>query len=402
MPMTRDLNLMPPSRVTAPTYDLAIVGAGMVGLAHAYAAAKLGKRVVVLDRHQQSSGAGAAGYGLHLVTGQHSGIAWQRSLRSREILLEIGKDAGIAMDQRGLMTVAVRPEGLDLIESFASSAMGEGCQLLSPVNARKRVPVLNDGGFLGALWSPHELRYETRGFCASLSRWLAETRGVAFMRGVHVRSVFPSRIDTSAGPVRAEAVIVCPGEEMLALFPSRIANYRLTLCRVQMLRVTPGKRLRLPVPVQTDLGLLASPGFAELPDARNLAVRLASERGDPNAPNIRLLAVQTTDRSLVIGDGRVTAPSADPFMPASAEQQILAELDRVLEMPDRLVVERWAGAHVVADRPLIIDRPTDAVRLVIPTGGFGASMAFAVAEEVVAGLFGSTASSVAPGAQTLE
>ncbi len=382
---------MPASRVTAQTFDLAVVGAGMVGLAHAYAAAVAGKRVVVLDREQQSTGAGATGYGLNLATGQPAGLAWQRARRSREILLDIAKATGIAMDQRGLMTVAIRSEGLDLIESFASSEMGAGCQMLSPDNARKRIPVLKDSGFLGAMWSPHELRYETRSFCASLSRWLAETKAVHFMRGVHVRSVFPSRIDTSAGPVRAEAVIVCPGEEMLALFASRIANYRLTRCRVQMLRVTPGRRLRLPVPVQTDLGLLSSPGFADLPDARNLALRLSAERGDPNVPNVRMLAVQVADRSLIVGDGRETAPSPDPFMSANTEQQILGELDRVLDMPDRLVVERWTGIHVVADRPLIVDQPTDAVRLIIPTGGFGASMAFAVAEEVVAGLFGSGA-----------
>ncbi len=375
----------------------------MVGLAHAYVAAKLGKRVVVLDREQQSAGAGATGYGLNVTTGQQAGAAWQRSRRSRELLLDVAKDTGVAMDQRGLMTVAIRPEGIDLIENFATSEMGDGCQMLSPDNARKRVPVLKDGAFLGAMWSPHELRYEARSLCAVLSRWLAEAHAVQFMRGVHVRSVFPSRIDTSAGPVRAEAVIVCPGEEMLALFASRIANYRLTRCRVQMLRVTPGRRLRLPVPVQTDLGLLASLGFSDLPEARNLAVRLSAERGDPNAPSIRMLAVQTSDRSLVVGEGRLTAPSPDPFMPATTEHQILAELDRVLDMPDRLVVERWTGTHVVADRPLIVDRPTDAVRLVMPTGGFGASIAFAVAEEVVADLFGSQAAGQPqPGMQTTD
>ena len=196
----------------------------MAGLAHAYAAARLGKRVVVLDREPQAPG--ATGYGLSLTTGQPSGLAWQRAKRSREILLDLAKQTGIAFEQRGLMTVALRPEGLDLLENFHTSEMGEGCQLLSPENARKRVPVLRDHGILGAMWSPHELRYDARSFCANFGRWLAETLQVQFMRGVHVRSVFPSRIDTSAGPVRAEAVIVCPGEEMLALFAHRIANYR--------------------------------------------------------------------------------------------------------------------------------------------------------------------------------
>jgi D-hydroxyproline dehydrogenase subunit beta len=371
-----------------------------VGLAHAYAAARLGKRVVVLDRELSSGGAVATGYGLNVVTGQQAGLGWQRARRSREILLEIAKETGLAVDARGLMTVAIRPEGLDLLESFSSSEMGEGCQLISPDNARKRLPVLRDSGFLGALWSPHELRYDPRGFCATLARWLTEKWHVQFLRGVHVRSVFPSRIDSSAGPVRAEAVIVCPGQEMLALFASRIANYRPTLCRVQMLRLTPGRRMRLPVPLQTDLGLLASPGFADLPEARNLALRLNSERGDPSTQNVRLMAVQMSDRSLIVGDGRTTAPSPDPFLPANTEQQILGELDRVLDIPERLVVERWTGTHIVADRPLIVDRPTDAVRLVMPSGAFGASMAFACAEEVVADLFGSASGQVHPGVNT--
>ena len=38
-------------------YDLAVVGAGIVGLAHAWAAAKRGARVVVIARDLAASGA---------------------------------------------------------------------------------------------------------------------------------------------------------------------------------------------------------------------------------------------------------------------------------------------------------------------------------------------------------
>lgn len=379
---------MPPQSALPSTFDLAVIGAGLTGLAHAYMAARAGKRVVVLDRETSGPEASITGYGISMVTGQPRAVGW-RARRSRDLLVEAANQAGITIEQRGLMTLALRPEGLDLLEAFAATEMGEGCQLLSPDAARKRLPVLKRDTLQGALWSPHELRLDARHFCSAFGRWLAEAKDVVFQRGVHVRSVFPSRIDTSAGPVRADAVVVCPGNELLALFPHRLANYRVTRRRLQMLRLAPGRRIRLTSPVQTDLGLLSLPGFAELPEARNLGIRLTAELGERAASSTRFMAVQTADRTIVAGEGRMTAPSPEPFAPAEAEADILGELDRVLDLPARLPVERWTATHTVADRPLIVDRPADGVRLVMLTGGFGASTAFSVAEDVIADLFGS-------------
>jgi glycine/D-amino acid oxidase-like deaminating enzyme len=44
-------------------YDVAIVGAGICGLAHALAAARLGKRVVVVDREAHANGASIRNFG---------------------------------------------------------------------------------------------------------------------------------------------------------------------------------------------------------------------------------------------------------------------------------------------------------------------------------------------------
>lgn len=38
------------------TYDLAVVGAGILALAHALAAVRLGERVVIIDRDAQANG----------------------------------------------------------------------------------------------------------------------------------------------------------------------------------------------------------------------------------------------------------------------------------------------------------------------------------------------------------
>lgn len=58
------------------TYDVAVVGAGIVGLAHALAAVRRGKRVVVIDRDARANGASVRNFGFVTVTGQAAGITW--------------------------------------------------------------------------------------------------------------------------------------------------------------------------------------------------------------------------------------------------------------------------------------------------------------------------------------
>ena len=91
-------------------FDFAVVGAGIVGLAHALAAARLGKRVAVIDRDFQANGASIRNFGFVTVTGQARGEVWRRALRSAQVWDEIAGPAGIAVLQRGLTMVARRPE----------------------------------------------------------------------------------------------------------------------------------------------------------------------------------------------------------------------------------------------------------------------------------------------------
>jgi glycine/D-amino acid oxidase-like deaminating enzyme len=46
------------------TADLAIVGAGILGLAHAFLAAKAGKSVVVFEKSHRASGASVRNFGM--------------------------------------------------------------------------------------------------------------------------------------------------------------------------------------------------------------------------------------------------------------------------------------------------------------------------------------------------
>jgi D-hydroxyproline dehydrogenase subunit beta len=370
-----------------PTYDLAVVGAGILGLAHALAAARLGLKVVVIDRDSQANGASVRNFGFVTVTGQERGATWRRAMRSRDVWADLAPRAGIAVEHEGLALAARRPEAWAVLEAFMTTEMGEGCELLSADAARERCPELAVAQLEGALWSPHDLRVESRAAIPLLARFLEKELGVAFLRSTFVRHVEPPVVETSAGPIRAEAAVVCPGDDFTALFPERLAAYGLTRCKLHMMRLAaPG--VRLSGSVMTDLSLVRYLGYAALPEAAALRTRLEAEQAPHLAHGVHLIVVQSADGSLVVGDSHHYGPTPDPFAPEEVDALILDEYAAVLGTPPP-VLERWTGTYASAkDRPMLVDAPSDRVRLAVITSGTGASTSFAIAEEVIRDLSG--------------
>src|SRR3954447_6452380 len=207
----------------ADSVDLPVVGAGIVGLAHALAAARGGKRVVVIDRDARANGASVRNFGFVTVTGQQRGECWRRARRSRDVWAEIAPLAGLRVEQRGLLMVARRPEARAVLEAYLATEMGEGCELLGPAAARARCPQLAAGPLAGALWSPHDVRVESRAAIPALAAYLEEALGVTVLRRAQARVGAAPRLETTSGTVHAEACVVCPGDDFFTLFPERLA-----------------------------------------------------------------------------------------------------------------------------------------------------------------------------------
>ena len=370
-------------------FDLAIVGAGICGLAHALAAARRCKRVVVLDRDRQANGASIRNFGFITVTGQQAGACWRRAMRSRDIWVEVAGAAGIAIQQRGLLTIARRPEARVVLEEFLRSDMGAECRFVESRDLPGFGAGLRWQDFAGALYSPHEVRVESRDAIPQLAAYLAERHGVTFLRETMVHSAAPPRLETSRGPVDAETVVVCPGDDFSTLHPERIATYGLTRCKLQMMRLWPDSfDLTLPA-VMSDLGLVRYLGYAEQPAAKALRQRLEAEQGEHLRHGVHLIVVRSADGSLVVGDSHHYASTPDPFVTTGVDDLILDEYAQVFDGARPRVAERWIGTYASAsDRLMLVDAPSDALRIVIITSGTGASTSFAIAEEVVADLFG--------------
>jgi FAD dependent oxidoreductase TIGR03364 len=370
-------------------FDVAIVGAGICGLAHALAAARRGKRVIVVDRDAQANGASVRNFGFITVTGQQSGDGWRRARRSRDVWVEIAAAAKIPILQRGLLVIGRRPEARAVLEEFLATEMGAECELVGPGEVEAHGQGLRADQFAAALFSPHEIRVESREAIPRLAAYLAERFGVAFWRETVVRAAAPPRVETSRGTLEAETVVVCPGDDFHTLRADRIAAYGLTRCKLHMMRLAPERfDAKLPA-IMSDLGMIRYLGYSELPAAAALERRLRAEQADHIANGVHLIVVRGADNSLVVGDSHHYAATPDPFAPTEVDDLILDEYSQVFAGPTPPITERWTGTYASAkDRLMLVDAPSDALRIVLITSGTGASTSFAIAEEVVAGLFG--------------
>jgi len=363
------------------SFDLVVVGAGIIGLATAYAARQRGLRVAVVERHAQCVGASVRNFGFVTVSGQRQGEHWQRARRTREVWQHIAPQAGIAVLHQGLCVLAQRPEAAQVLEAFLDTEMGAGCRLLSPAQAAREMPLLQPGH--AVLHSPHECRVESREAIPRLAGWLAAEQGVRFFWNTAVHGLELPQVHTSSGVLRAPHAVVCPGHDLSTLYPEVMAQAGIRICTLQMLRVQPAQPVWLPGAVMSDLSLVRYEAYADLPEAAALKARLQTQQAEHLRWGIHLIAVQSADGSLVVGDSHVYGDAEAPFGRSEIDDLILDELHRVLRLPPSPVIERWNGSYASAQAPVFKARVAPGVALGVVTGGTGASIGFAFGQELV-------------------
>jgi FAD dependent oxidoreductase TIGR03364 len=364
-------------------FDLIVIGAGIAGLAHAYTAALRGLRVAVVERDRRCVGASIRNFGFVTVTGQRAGDTWRRAMRSSEIWADIATAADIPVLHRGLWMIAQRPAARQVLEAFMHTPMAEACRLLEPAEATRLAPALSVNNAGAVLHSPHELRVESRQAIPRLAAWLAEAHGVRFFYGETVTELALPRVRTSARTLFAERAVLCSGADLTGLAAPWLSQYPLALTRLQMLRVRPPPGFKLPGAVMSDLGLVRYAGYAALPESQALLCQLEQEVPESLAHGIHLIAVQSADGTLVVGDSHHNDEAPEPFASETVDRLILAHLHESLALDECEVVERWTGVYPVGHTAdCLIEAPDPALRVVLVTSGTGASTAFGIAEDV--------------------
>lgn len=357
---------------TGGPYDVAVVGAGIVGLGHAAAALQRGLRVIVIERSASIVGATVRNFG-HIGVGAHTGEAGELAARSRELWLGLAERAGFWTSREGALVVARHEDELAMLRDS-----GAGAPLGSDEVARL-TPVL---GALGGSHLPDDLQVDPREAGPAIAAHLA-AEGVAFAWRTSALGAEDGVLHTSRGPIRAESVVFAVGHDVDHLFPDVADEHGLQRCRLDMLMA---EGVGLALPLLTGTSMLRYSSFASSPAAAAVRRRYAREEPGLVEYDVNQMFTERPDGSLLVGDTHTAGPAASPFQDEAAFALLHRLGSDLLGRPLR-VRQRWQGVYATAPRPFLRAAPADGVRVVSVTAGSGMTCGLALAESVIAELW---------------
>ncbi len=376
---------MKPSQHT----DVAVIGAGIAGLATAYALAKEGQRVVVFERNPRASGASVRNFGMIWPIGQAPGLTYQRALRSREIWTELAAEAGFWLSMNGSLHLAYHADERAVLEEFADTAVASGfrqCDLLTPEQTLRKSPAVKAEGLKGALWSDTEMTVDPRQVIRELPAFLEARYGVTFRFGTAVNAISSSQLITKDEQWTADRIFVCSGADFETLYPEIFAQQAITKCKLQMMRTaTQPDDWRIGPSLCAGLTLRHYSSFKHCTSLPAYDQRIRQESPWFDQWGIHVLLSQNGLGELVIGDSHEYGWAPEPFDKEEINRHILTYLHTFLQAPDTQIAERWHGIYpkLTNGATELVLQPEKNVTIINGLGGAGMTLSFGLAEEVV-------------------
>jgi glycine/D-amino acid oxidase-like deaminating enzyme len=197
-----------------------VVGAGMVGAACAYYAARAGLDVLVLDRGPVGSGTTSRGEGNILVSDKEPGPELDLALLSQRLWRELGEQVGadaLELEPKGGLVVATGDAAMDALRGLARGQAARGVEVEEVPAGRLRdlEPHLAPG-LPGGMLYPQDLQVMPVLAAATLLR-AARRLGAQVRTGVDVRGIETDdsgavrAVVSSAGRHPASAVVNATG-----------------------------------------------------------------------------------------------------------------------------------------------------------------------------------------------
>ena len=202
-------------------YDVAVAGGGIVGAACAYACARRGLNVALIERDVLGSGATAAGMG-HVVVMDDSDAQFALTRYSQQLWKSIAPTlpASTEYEQRGTLWIAADREEMEAAErKFAwYSERDVSCRTLTARELREEEPNLAPG-LAGALLVCEDGVVYPPTVALELAR-RAERQSATLLVGHAVHSVGQNRIVLDNGSeIRAHRIVLALGADSARLRP---------------------------------------------------------------------------------------------------------------------------------------------------------------------------------------
>lgn len=373
--------------------DLLVVGAGILGLAHAYAAAKRGLKVKVFERSHTPLGASVRNFGQALVTGQAPGPMLDLARLSRGLWAGLAAEAGLSIKQQGSLLFARTEAEETLLEAFCAGRAREYEYKVELLRG-SALGDLYGGRFAhhrAALHGLDDQQIYSREAMPQLAKHLQQRYAVEFHFSTLVQDIQPGMVKTTSGVFRSPRVVVCSGHDYQTLLAEQISELKPQVCGLQMLRA----RLRQPLQLQhallTGLSCVHYGAFSDLPEADAIRAQISQQQPELEANGIHLLISPTPYGELIIGDSHVYGSDIEPFNSEAVDQIMISLAEHTLGAPID-VIERWQGVYGArGPGPFSVLRVDEGVQAVLMHTGLGMSVGLGLGERTIAAMLGESA-----------
>ena len=189
-------------------YDVAIVGAGITGQAHAYAFLQRGKTVALIDSRTSLAAQSLSSLGLVRPAAQPPGL-YPLALKSRKIWLDVIDAAKMWHQPCGSLLLVTSTEELGVIDEFSLLAAGQEVttSIVDPHRAGEICKPLKTDQIAAALWSPADIGLDPAEVDQMISRM--DLSGLDLKLGLEVLDVSLQGVKTPEGCFESDLVLDC-------------------------------------------------------------------------------------------------------------------------------------------------------------------------------------------------
>lgn len=381
--------------------DVVVVGAGIIGLAHAAHAVANGLTVTIIERDHHAAGASVRNFGHCCITAQ-SGELYELAKTSRKYWLEFAEQAGFWAVESGAVVLARTDAEMAVLRELSAAREPGQVQLLSPAATRERLdPVaagLHDGGTRQSVWPGlvggaflrDDLRVDPRTTVAKLAEWLSRQPGVELHWNTAALgfSQSPDRVtvQTSRGALQAKQVFVCVGHDVDYLFPDLAAEHRIQRCALQMSSAAGPAGVRFTPAVLTATSMLRYPAFTDMPAAEALRSEVEAKQPELLDIGANVMFTQRPNGTIILGDSHHYHRTADPFLDETVTDALNNDISGRIGRPLE-IIERWQGIYASSDvAPILVRDIQPGVTVVSVTSGVGMTLSFGLAHRNVSRL----------------
>lgn len=381
--------------------DVVVVGAGIIGLAHAAHAVANGLTVTIIERDHHAAGASVRNFGHCCITAQ-SGDLYELARTSRKYWLEFAEQAGFWAVESGAVVLARTDAEMAVLRELSAAREPGQVQLLSPAATRERLdPVaagLPDGGTRQSVWPGlvggaflrDDLRVDPRTTVAKLAEWLSRQSGVELHWNTAALGFSQSpdgvTVQTSRGALQAKQMFVCVGHDVDYLFPDLAAEHRIQRCALQMSLAAGPAGVRFTPAVLTATSMLRYPAFTDMPAAEALRSEVEAKQPELLDIGANVMFTQRPDGTIILGDSHHYHRTADPFLDETVTDALNNDISGRIGRPLE-IIERWQGIYASSDvAPILVRDIQPGVTVVSVTSGVGMTLSFGLAHRNVSRL----------------